>query len=194
MTSVVAQVIVPMSSSLAAEHERGPVVGTVMSGLLIGILLARTVSGLIAAAFGWRVGVLVRRRGDGGAGRDAAPRAAAGPADDRAVLRRPAALGACRSSARSRCCASGWCSARFTFGCFSTLWTSLAFLLSGAPYNYGNGVIGLFGLSGVAGAAAASVAGRLADRGHDARVTTATLLVMLASWGVLARARPRWSR
>ena len=54
VSSVVAQVIVPMSSSLSAEHERGQVVGTVMSGLLIGILLARTVSGLIAAAFGWR--------------------------------------------------------------------------------------------------------------------------------------------
>src|ERR1700749_1097493 len=55
LASVVAQVIVPMSSSLSADHERGSVVGTVMSGLLIGILLARTVSGLIAAAFGWRV-------------------------------------------------------------------------------------------------------------------------------------------
>ncbi|MGH2894213.1 MAG: MFS transporter [Solirubrobacteraceae bacterium] len=54
VTSVVAQIVVPMSSSLSAEHERGSVVGTVMSGLLIGILLARTVSGLIAAAMGWR--------------------------------------------------------------------------------------------------------------------------------------------
>ena len=54
VTSVVAQIVVPMSSSLSAEHERGSVVGTVMSGLLIGILLARTVSGLIAAAVGWR--------------------------------------------------------------------------------------------------------------------------------------------
>ena len=54
LTSVVAQIIVPMSSSLSAEHERGRVVGTVMSGLLIGILIARTVSGLLAAALGWR--------------------------------------------------------------------------------------------------------------------------------------------
>jgi predicted MFS family arabinose efflux permease len=54
LTSVVAQIIVPMSSSLSAEHERGRVVGTVMSGLLIGILIARTVSGLLAEALGWR--------------------------------------------------------------------------------------------------------------------------------------------
>ena len=54
LTSVVAQIIVPLSSLLSAEHERGAVVGTVMSGLLVGILIARTVSGLVTAAFGWR--------------------------------------------------------------------------------------------------------------------------------------------
>jgi predicted MFS family arabinose efflux permease len=54
VTSVVAQVIVPMSSLLAAPHERGRVVGTVMSGLLVGILLARTLSGLMASVLGWR--------------------------------------------------------------------------------------------------------------------------------------------
>ena len=54
LTSAVAQIVVPMSSSLAAEHERGTVVGTVMSGLLIGVLTARTVSGIIAGLLGWR--------------------------------------------------------------------------------------------------------------------------------------------
>ncbi|HET6866315.1 MAG TPA: MFS transporter, partial [Solirubrobacteraceae bacterium] len=54
VTAVVAQIIVAMSSSLAAETERGRVVGTVMSGLLIGILVARTISGLIAEFLGWR--------------------------------------------------------------------------------------------------------------------------------------------
>jgi len=72
------------------------------------------------------------------------------------------------------------------FGCFSALWTSLAFLLSGAPYHYGNALIGLFGLVGVVGALAASAAGRLADRGHNGRATTVSILVMFVSWGILA--------
>ncbi|MGZ4178618.1 MAG: MFS transporter [Solirubrobacteraceae bacterium] len=185
VTSVVAQIVVPMSSSLSAEHERGSVVGTVMSGLLIGILLARTVSGLIAAALGWRtvfwfaaaamviLAATLRRAlprvppttdlSYGGLLRSVLTLVR-----DEPILRRRMVLGA------------------LTFGCFSILWTSVAFLLSGAPYRYGNGVIGLFGLVGVVGALAASAAGRLADRGHNGRATTIAVLVMLGSWGIMA--------
>src|SRR6201985_2693490 len=185
VTSVVAQIVVPMSSSLSAEHERGSVVGTVMSGLLIGILLARTVSGLIAAAFGWRVvywfaaaamvtlAATLRR---------ALPRVP--PTTDlsyRGLLRSVGQLVREEPVLRQRMMVGA-----LTFGCFSTLWTSLAFLLSGSPYHYGHAVIGLFGLVGVVGAWAAWGAGRIADRGHNARTTTATLLIMLVSWGVLA--------
>ena len=55
VTAVLAQIIVAMSSSLAGDHERGRVVGTVMSGLLIGILVARTISGVVAQLLGWRM-------------------------------------------------------------------------------------------------------------------------------------------
>ena len=75
------------------------------------------------------------------------------------------------------------------FGCFSALWTSLAFLLAGPPYNYGNAVIGLFGLAGLAGAGAATVVGRLADRGHGARATSIAGVLLLVSWGLLAAGR-----
>ena len=183
-TATAAQVIVPMSASLAVETERGRVVGTVMSGLLIGILLARTFSGLVAAAFGWRVvfwvaaGIMValaltlRLR---------LPRVP--PTTDmryRGVLRSVLSLIAAEPVLRLRM-ALGF----FAFGCFSTLWTSLSFLLSAPPFNYGNGVIGLFGLAGVAGAAAATVAGRLADRGHGRHATWVTAVVMVAAWPIL---------
>jgi predicted MFS family arabinose efflux permease len=185
VSSVVAQVIVPMSSSLSTDHERGSVVGTVMSGLLIGILLARTISGLLAAALGWRVvfwfaaaamvilAATLRR---------ALPRVP--PTADLSyggLLRSVARLIRKEPMLRQRMLVGA-----LDFGCFSALWTSLAFLLSGAPYHYGNAVIGLFGLVGVVGALAASAAGRLADRGHNGRATTASILVMLVSWALLA--------
>ena len=188
VTSVVAQIVVPMSSSLSADHERGSVVGTVMSGLLIGILLARTVSGLIAAAAGWRtvfwfaaaamvvLAVTLRR---------VLPRIPTSTDLSYAgLLRSVLSLVREEPVLRQRMMVGA-----LTFGCFSILWTSLAFLLSGAPYHYGNGVIGLFGLVGVAGALAASGAGRLADRGHNGRATTVSMLIMLASWGVMALGR-----
>jgi predicted MFS family arabinose efflux permease len=73
-------------------------------------------------------------------------------------------------------------------GCFSVLWTALAFLLSGvhgSHYHYGNLTIGLFGLAGVAGAGAAQIAGRLTDRGHNRATTTLTLLATTVGFGIL---------
>jgi predicted MFS family arabinose efflux permease len=185
ITSVVAQIIVPMSSSLSAEHERGQVVGTVMSGLLIGILLARTVSGLVAAALGWRtvfalaavgmiaLAVTLRRRLP-----LVPPTTKLGY---RGTLRSVLTLIRAEPVLRQRMLMGG-----LIFGCFSVLWTSLAFLLAGPPFHYGNAIIGLFGIAGVAGALAASVVGRLADRGHGARATTVSLIVLLISWAILA--------
>lgn len=185
LTSAVAQIVVPMSSSLAAQHERGAVVGTVMSGLLIGVLTARTASGIIAGLLGWRsvyviaaalmfaLAVVLRY---------ALPCVA--PTEDlpyRSLLRSVLDLVREEPLLRQRMVlgAAG-------MGCFSVLWTSIAFLLSGAPYHYSNTVIGLFGLAGLAGALIAPVTGRLADRGHGKLATSATIVVLLASWGLLA--------
>jgi predicted MFS family arabinose efflux permease len=185
VTSTVAQVIVPMSSSLASENERGQVVGTVMSGLLFGILVARTVSGVVAAALGWRAVFAL---------------GAVAMVTLAAVLHRtlpkvpPTAklsytglLGSVLSLIREEpLLRQRMIIGMLDFGCFSVLWTSAAFLLAGAPYHYGNAVIGLFGLAGAAGAIAASVSGRLADRGYGGRTTTVSLIIVLASWAVLA--------
>jgi len=187
VATFIGQVIVPMSSHLAAPHERGKVVGTVMSGLLLGVLLSRTLSGLIAGVFGWRVvfgfaavamlvlaavlrRALPRVEPTSDLPYGAALRSILGLIRREPVLRQRMVLGGC------------------AFGAFSILWTSIAFLLSGvhgSHYHYSNATIGLFGLAGVAGACAAQVAGRLADRGHGAATTTATLLLTLSSWLLL---------
>ena len=185
VTAVVAQVLVPLAGTLAADHERGKVVGNVMSGLLLGILLARTASGLIAAATSWRtvfflgaavmvvIAVVLRR---------ALPPTP--PATDlpyRAALRSVVALVRDEPLLRRRMLygAAGMAS-------FSVLWTAIAFLLSGAPFHYGEGTIGLFGLAGLAGAVTAQGAGRLADRGHTHTATGLFLVTIAAAWALLA--------
>jgi len=72
-----------------------------------------------------------------------------------------------------------------TFANFSILWTSMAFLLSGAPFHYSEATIGLFGLVGAAGALGARPVGGLADKGKAHLTTTWSLLLLLMSWGAI---------
>jgi len=184
VTSLVAQIIVPMAASLATDSERGQVVGKVMSGLIIGILLARTVSGLIASVAGWRpvyvmaaaamlllAAVLYRALPEVEPSERISYRALLRSVLDlvreEPVLRQRMGLGAA------------------SLGCFSILWTPIAFLLSGPPYHYGTALIGLFGLAGLAGAAAAPAAGRLADRGRGHYATLGAIVILLGSWSLL---------
>jgi predicted MFS family arabinose efflux permease len=185
VTSVVAQVLVPLAGSLAGEHERGKVVGNVMSGLLLGILLARTASGLIAAAGGWRsvyvVGALLMVVLAAVLARALPPTPPVTDLPYPQLLRSVGALVRDEPLLRRRMVygAAGMAS-------FSVLWTAIAFLLSGHPYNYGEGTIGLFGLAGLVGAGAAQGAGRLADRGHGHAATGAFLVTILVAWGLIA--------
>jgi predicted MFS family arabinose efflux permease len=184
-TSSAAMVVIPYVASKAPEASRGRYIGQVMTGLLLGILLARTVSGLVAAFLGWRSMYLIA------AGLVAALLLALRAAIPREDRRGRLAYGRLLLSLfdliraepelrrRSAYFALG-------FGSFSVLWTGLTFLLSGPPYHYSEATIGLFGLIGAAGAVAANVAGRLADRGHAERVTGAVAVMLLLSWGVLA--------
>jgi predicted MFS family arabinose efflux permease len=182
--SVAGQVMIPFAADLAPEERRGRVVARIMTGLLMGILLARTVSGLVAQAAGWHaiywfsaalmvVFAFVLWR--------ALP--AEGPRPHRSyaelvggslrllatepVLRRRAWHGAC------------------AFAAFSVLWTTLAFLLSGSPYRYSNAVIGLFGLVGAGGIAAANLAGKLADSARATATTVGTGVLLAGSFALL---------
>lgn len=183
-TSVVAQILVAFTASLAADEERGRVVGMVMSGLLLGILLARTVAGYIAAASSWRVVyvaaaalmvllTLVLWRQLPTYKEDQ-------PLSYPGVLSSVVRLFLSEPTLRRRSLYG-----LLSFGAFSVLWTSLAFLLSARPYHYGTGTIGLFGLVGAAGAAMATIGGRLADRGKQALVTTLTALSIAVAFGLM---------
>ena len=183
--SVIAQVLVPLAGDLAGEHERGEVVGVVMSGLLIGILTARTVSGLIAQLAGWRTvyalaaGLMLalaltlwRALPDEG---------------ERPAGSYPAALRSVGTLVRTEPVLR----LRMVYGAlgmatFSGLWTALTFLLAGPDYHYSEATIGLFGLAGLAGAVAAQGAGRLFDRGLGRTATGVFWLAILVSWAGLA--------
>jgi len=179
--SVVAQVLVPFAATLARPEERGQVVGTVMSGLLLGILLARTVAGALSSLGDWRTvywiaaaalvlttGMLYRHlpRFHQTVGLGYLP-----------LLRSIGTLFAQEPVFRLRTVLGA-----LSFAMFAIFWTPLAFLLAAEPYGYSDATIGLFGLVGAAGTLAAGVAGRMADRGKAALATTVALVLLAASW------------
>jgi len=186
--SVIAHVVIPFGAELANDEERGRVVGTLMTGLLLGILLARTASGIVADLAGWRtvyVAAAVLTVGLALVLRRALPVEGRRPhLPYRALLRSGLRLFATEPVLQRRCLYGA-----LSFACFSVLWTTVAFLLKAAPFHYSNTVIGLFGLVGAAGAAAANGAGRLADRGHARPATLAFSATMLVSFGVLSVGR-----
>ncbi len=184
MSSVMAQLLVPFAATLAPQAERGRVVGNVMSGLMLGILLARTFSGLVAQAAGWRTVYVIAAvlmlaqavllyvklplfRQSAGLPYPKLLASVVRITRDEPVLRRRSLYG------------------MFSFATFSVLWTTLAFLLSGSPYHYSDGIIGLFGLVGAAGALAASVVGHYTDRGWVYWLTGAGCLLTVVAFVLL---------
>ena len=182
--SVVAQILVPLAATLASPEKRGKVVGTIMSGLLLGILLARTVAGLMASLGGWRtvywvasvlmvVMALALWRG--------LPKV-----KQENHLNYPQLLASVFSLfTQDKLLRTRALLGCFTFANFSILWTSMAFLLAAPPFNYSEGVIGLFGLAGAAGALGARPAGGLADKGKSHLTTSAGLVLLLLSWAAI---------
>lgn len=179
--SVVAQVLVPMAAGLSDPSQRGRVVGTLMSGLLLGILLARTAAGFMAELGGWRSIYLLA----------AALMAVCAIALARALPKRhthaglsyPALIGSVfRLFVDEPVLRLRSLLGLLSFSLFALFWTPLAFLLTAEPYQYSDAVIGLFGLAGAAGALSANWAGRLADRGKGSLGTTVGLLALLLSW------------
>ena len=180
-------VVVPYVASHAPEATRGRAIGQVMTGLLLGILLARTVSGAVADWAGWRW-VYVLAAAAVGALWFALRRAMAPDPPREAVpygtlLASLVTLVRNEPELRRRAFY-----ALLGLGAFSALWKSLTFLLTAAPYRYSTTTVGLFGLIGAAGALSANLAGRLGDRGLARPMTGAFAAMLLVAWIVLAQA------
>jgi predicted MFS family arabinose efflux permease len=182
LLAVVVQVLVAFAASLAMPGERGRVVGMVTSGVVIGILLARFISGVLADLGGWR-SVYLTSAGlmliMGGLLFRALPRhsSKATAASYPELLRSIPMLFREEPVLRIRAVL-----ALLIFASFNVLWAPLALPLSAAPFSLSHTGIGMFGLAGVIGALAAGQAGRLADRGLGQTTTGLSLGLMLVAW------------
>jgi predicted MFS family arabinose efflux permease len=188
LTSVVPHLLLPFAAQLSAPAERGRSVGSLMSGLLIGILLARTVSGYVGSVWGWRaifsiaacVALLLAALLAGRLPRGAPSAAMSYRAMLASICRLVADLPILRAAAAI---------AALTFGAFSVFWTTLVFHLAAAPlaFHPAARVAGLFGLVGVVGALAAPLAGMVADRHSPVLSLAAALAANVVAFILLWR-------
>ena len=184
LLATVAQDIVPAAATLAPSEHRGRIVGTVMTGLLLGILLSRVVGGIIAEAFGWRT---VFGAAAGVALLTAAVLARGLPGfkptstvSYPALLASLAALWKQHRALRYAALAQGLLAVGF-----SAFWSTLAVMLHGAPFHLGSAAAGSFGLAGAVGALAAPFAGRLADRRGPQWVTRVGATLSVVSFAAM---------
>jgi predicted MFS family arabinose efflux permease len=180
----VTHIIVPIAPDLADDESRGRAIGIVMTGLLLGILLARTFSGAIAAALGWRwvFGIAAIMNASFGLllWRLLPALHPTKPVPYVSAIRSLWTFFHTHGVLREASVQSG-----LIFASFSGFWTTLAFLLGTPHYHLGPGVAGSFGVIGAVGAAVAPVAGWLSDRRGSRAVITAALLIMAIAWAVL---------
>jgi predicted MFS family arabinose efflux permease len=185
LSATLAQDIVPAAATLAPETSRGKVVGTVMTGLLLGILLSRVVSGFVAEHFGWRamfMAAAVSIALIGAAAWRGLPRFhATTQLAYGALLGSLVKLWSSHGALRRATLAQGLLSIGF-----SAFWSTLAVMLHGEPFHLGSAAAGAFGLAGAAGALAAPVAGRIADRRGPELVTRLGAALVVVSFAAMA--------
>ncbi|RKD75042.1 MULTISPECIES: MFS transporter [unclassified Rhizobium] len=180
--AVVTQALVAYAASLAHPAERGHIVGMVTSGIVLGILLARSVAGTLTDLSGWRTVYIVsavltlvialllwralprQEKPKGGLSYFGLIRSLGTLLVEEPVLRIRAII------------------AMLIFANITTLLAPLVLPLTAPPYSMSHTEVGLFGLAGAAGALGAIRAGRWADRGHGQRTTGIALALMLVAW------------
>ena len=179
------QILVPIAASMAPPGEAGRVIGDVMSGLMVGILLARPLASLIADAWGWRAFyglsaaalvvlacvlafTLPRRRPAVRSSYGALIASLFDLLRDEPVLRRRALTAA------------------LVMAAFSLFWTAVALRLAQPPFDLGQRGIALFALVGAGGAVVTPLFGRAGDRGWTRSATIVSHLVLICAMGLAA--------
>lgn len=183
ITSIVPQLILPLAASLSAPEQRGKVVGTIMSGLLVGILLSRTLSGFIGQLWGWRsmfwiaagicllIFFIIQKQfpynkpvfhGSYGS----LIKSLFSLIKEQPLLREATMINA------------------LCFAQFGAFWTTMVLLLSGAPFHFNSATIGMFGIVGASGALAAPLVGKMGDKGNSRIAVGYGCLMMLLSFVV----------
>ncbi|OEZ82678.1 putative transporter [Janthinobacterium sp. HH104] len=187
IVSCVPQQLVPLAASMSPPAERGRSVGTVVSGIMVGILLGRTVAGVVGEAWGWRAVYAME-----------------------AAFMVPVWIAAAALLPRGKpgsqlsylgLLASLWPLARdhrplresmliqaLLWACFNAFWVNLASLLANGPWHLGSAWAGAFGIIGAAGALAATVGGRATDRLGSRTVIGLSIAIVTLSYLLLAGA------
>lgn len=184
--STVVQVITAFAAAASPPGRRGRTVGVVTSGVVLGILLARTVSGFIADLWGWRAVFAVAAAVMLGV---AAWLSLVLPRDTIAketVPYRESITSVVTLTMRDRTFRVRSLIGGLMFASFGAAWGSMALPLATTPWHLTTAQIGLFGIVGAAGALGASGAGRWADRGRAEIATGAMLIAFLLSWVAIA--------
>ncbi|QCP54892.1 MFS transporter [Trinickia violacea] len=180
-TSVAVQLLIPLAAHFAAAETRGRVVGTIMSGLVLGILLSRPISSFIAGHFGWRAvfgfGAVVMTIVTALLALTLPNRRPSHSASYLELIRSLEHLVTTLPVLRQRSLYQG-----LLFGSFSLFWTAVPIELTN-HYHLSQTAVAVFSLVGAMGATSAPLAGRLADAGHTHRATAFALA--LAAIGYL---------
>ena len=182
-TSILPQIFIPLGAQLAPPEERGKIIGSIMSGLLIGMLLSRVFSGLAGERYGWKtiyliaalmmIGLMVilkfnlpKCRALSKIKYQESLKSIIPLIKQFPVLRESAIIGA------------------MAFCAFSAFWTALTFLLQGTHYRLGADTAGMFGLVGIIGALFSPVAGRISDRKGPRFTVGINIIVIIVSYVV----------
>ena len=179
--SIVPQLILPLAATLASPEQRGKVIGTIMSGLLVGILISRTVSGFVGLWIGWRgmfwiaallcllIMLVIQKK---------------------FPVNRPNFKGTYGQLYNSmftlikeqKMLREATLINAVSFAQFGAFWTTMVLLLSEAPFNYNSATIGLFGIVGASGALAAPLVGKLGDKGKPRIIIGYGCVLLLLSF------------